>query len=229
MAFRLSRATPYGHVSDIFCTCCPLSGHRWTAFLIPNDRSSFLFTYLTAALNLFCLCYTPFQFYISNLLRLLILTLLLISGNIHTNPGPTDTCPICTRQITRENWSVQCAKCSFWVHLFALNFLFFIFEKFHQDTPELVQVPIFFLNLSISLSNLIFKKFYTYFQNHSKNYSTSIITNSSNLPNYPLLTSTYSPSASSLSATKTLYSSSALFCGMDTILFFRSPFENTNL
>ena len=43
--------------------------------------------------------------------------LLLISGDIHPNPGPIDPCSVCSRRVTWGNRSVQCTNCSLWVHL----------------------------------------------------------------------------------------------------------------
>ena len=43
--------------------------------------------------------------------------LLLISGDIHPNPGPIDPSSVCFRRITWGNRSVQCTNCSLWVHL----------------------------------------------------------------------------------------------------------------
>ena len=78
----------------VFLLGCPLTGHNWAApHLI--DR-------------------TPFQ-------RLLILALLLISGNVHPNPGlirinprPGYPCSICHLDVGRD--SLQCSTCLKWVH-----------------------------------------------------------------------------------------------------------------
>ena len=43
--------------------------------------------------------------------------LLLISGDIHPNPGPIDPCSVCSRRVTWGNRSIQCTGCSLWVHL----------------------------------------------------------------------------------------------------------------
>ena len=43
--------------------------------------------------------------------------LLLISKDIHPNPGPIDPCSVCSRRVTWGNRSIQCTGCSLWVHL----------------------------------------------------------------------------------------------------------------
>ena len=53
----------------------------------------------------------------SALLRLLILLLLLMSGNVHPNPGPIFSCSVCAGNVTSWGKSVQCCTCSKWVHL----------------------------------------------------------------------------------------------------------------
>ena len=74
-----------------------LTGHNWAAPLLLIDR-------------------TPFR-------RLLILALLLISGNVHPNPGPISNCPrpryscsICHLDVGRD--SLQCSAWLKWVHFF---------------------------------------------------------------------------------------------------------------
>ena len=46
------------------------------------------------------------------------LLLLLISGDIHPNPGPTTKypCPVCTRDVTSRGVSYRCTRCTGWVH-----------------------------------------------------------------------------------------------------------------
>ena len=53
----------------------------------------------------------------SSLLRLFILLLLLLSGNVHPNHGPILPCSVCARNVTWRGKSVQCCTCSKWVHL----------------------------------------------------------------------------------------------------------------
>ena len=79
----------------VFSLGRPLTGHNWVASLLLIDR-------------------TPFW-------RLLILALLLISGNVHPNPGsisnhprPRYPCSICHLDVGRD--SLQCSACVKWVH-----------------------------------------------------------------------------------------------------------------
>ena len=79
----------------VFLLGRPLTGHNWAAPLLLIDR-------------------TPFR-------RLLILALLLISGNVHPNPGPISNhphprypCSICHLDVGRD--SLQCSACLKWVH-----------------------------------------------------------------------------------------------------------------
>ena len=48
-------------------------------------------------------------------LRLLILLLLFISGNIYPNPGLIFPCSVCAGNVTWRGRSVQCCTCSKWV------------------------------------------------------------------------------------------------------------------
>ena len=87
----------------IFLLCCPLNDRRRAAhsfFKIDRLLSLFLFSSPSLAL-----------------LRLLILLLLLISGNVHPNPGHIFPCSVCAGNVTWRGKSVQCCACSKWVHL----------------------------------------------------------------------------------------------------------------
>ena len=99
MAGQISRgARPKGRphcLRTVFSLGRPLTGHNWAAPLLLIDR-------------------TPFR-------RLLILALLLISGNVHPNPGPISNhphprypCSICHLDVGRD--SLQCSACLKWVH-----------------------------------------------------------------------------------------------------------------
>ena len=86
----------------IFLLCCPLNNRRRAAhsiYKISRLFSLFLFSCPTLAL-----------------LRLLIL-LLLMSSNVHPNPGPIFPCSVCAGNVTWWGKSVQCCTCSKWVHL----------------------------------------------------------------------------------------------------------------
>ena len=52
-----------------------------------------------------------------SLAHLLILLLVLISGNVHPNPYPIFPCSLCAENVTWRGRSVQCCTCSKWVHL----------------------------------------------------------------------------------------------------------------
>ena len=78
----------------VFSLGRPLTGHNWAAPLLINR--------------------TPLR-------RLFILALLLISGNVHPNPGPISNhphsrypCSICHFDVGRD--SLQCSACLKWVH-----------------------------------------------------------------------------------------------------------------
>ena len=93
---QLPRALPF-----IFSLCCPLNYRRRAAhsiYKIGRLFSLFLLSCPTLAL-----------------LRLLIL--LLMSGNVHPNPGPIFPCSVCAGNVTWRRKSVQCCTCSKWVHL----------------------------------------------------------------------------------------------------------------
>ena len=89
---QLPRALPY-----IFLLCCPLNNRRRAAHSIYKIGRLF---------SLFPLsCPT------------LALLLLLISGNVHPNPGPIFPCSVCAGNVTWQGKSVLCCTCSKWVHL----------------------------------------------------------------------------------------------------------------
>ena len=95
---HLPRALPF-----IFSLCCPLNDRRRAAhsfFKIGRLFSLSLFSCPSLAL----LC-------------LLIFLLLLMSGNVHPNPGPIFPCSVCTGNVTWRGKSVRCYACSKWVHL----------------------------------------------------------------------------------------------------------------
>ena len=90
-------------LSFIFSLCCPLKYCRRAAhsiYKIGRLFSLFLFSCPTLAL-----------------LRLLILLLLLMSGNVHPNHGPIFPCSVLAGNVTWRGKSVECCTCSKWVHL----------------------------------------------------------------------------------------------------------------
>ena len=95
---QLPRALPY-----IFSLCCPLNDRRRAAHSIHKfDRLFSLFPLSCPTLAL---------------LRLLIFLLLLISGNVHPNPGSIFPCSVCAGNVRWRGKSVLCCTCSKWVHL----------------------------------------------------------------------------------------------------------------
>ena len=104
MAVGLPEGPSYPrHSPFIFSLCCPLNDRRRAAhsiYKIGRLFSLFLLSCPTLALH-----------------RLLILLLLLMSGNVHPNPGPIFPCSVCAGNVTWRGKSVQCCTCSKWVHL----------------------------------------------------------------------------------------------------------------
>ena len=93
--FRGARPKGRPHCRTVFLLGRPLTGHNWAAPLLLIDRT--------------------------HLQRLLILALLLISGNVHPNLGPISNhphpryhCSICHLDVGRD--SLQCSACLKWVH-----------------------------------------------------------------------------------------------------------------
>ena len=95
---QLPRALPF-----VFSLCCPLNDRRRAAHSFLKIGCLFcLFLFACPSLALVCL---------------LILLLLLMSGNVHSNPGPIFPCFLCVGNVTWRGKSVQCCVCSKWVHL----------------------------------------------------------------------------------------------------------------
>ena len=93
-----------------------MRGHIWIAFLNPIDCPPISFTFFRTTLLSPSFHPKPLH-YLSHSLVILILMLLLISGDIHPNPGPIDPCFVCSHRLTWGNRSVQYTNCSLWVHL----------------------------------------------------------------------------------------------------------------
>ena len=90
-------------LSFIFSLCCSLNDRRKAAHSFHKIGRLFSFSLFSCS---FLAC-----------LRLLILLLLLISGNVHPNPGPIFPCSVCGGNVTWPDKSVQCCTCFKWVHL----------------------------------------------------------------------------------------------------------------
>ena len=81
----------------IFSPCSPLNDRRRVARSLFKIGLSSLFSCLSLA-------------------RLLILLLLLMSGNVYPNSCPVFPCSVCAGNVTWPGRSVQCCICSNWVH-----------------------------------------------------------------------------------------------------------------
>ena len=103
MAVGLPEGPSYPrHSPTFFSLCCPVNDRRRAAHSIYKIGRLF---------SLF-----PLSCPILALLRLHILLLLLMSGNVHLNPGPIFLCSVCAGNVTWRGKSVLCC-CSKWVHL----------------------------------------------------------------------------------------------------------------
>ena len=107
---------PWTTLLLIFYSCCPMRCHIWTVFLNPIDRPPISSTFFRTTLPSPSFHPKPLH-YSSHPPLILLFMLLLISGDIHPNPGPIDSCSVCSRRVTWGNRSVQCSNCSLWVHL----------------------------------------------------------------------------------------------------------------
>ena len=85
------------------------------SILKPIDRPPISTFFPTTLLGL--LFHPKPLLYLSHSPLILVFMLLLISGDIHPNPGPIDPCSVCSRRVTWGNRSVQCTNCFLWVHL----------------------------------------------------------------------------------------------------------------
>ena len=145
----LLRTTPL-----IFYHCCPMRGHIWTALLNPIDRHPTPSIFFRTSLLRPSFHPKPLH-YLSYSPLILISMLLLISGDIHPNPGPIDPSSVCSRRVTWGNRSIQCTNCSLWVHPPTLVFLPLTFVKSPRDTLGLAQYAHPLLNPSSPSHTLI--------------------------------------------------------------------------
>ena len=97
-------------------------------------------------------------------LRLLILFLLLMSGNIHLNPGPVFPCSMCAGSVTWRGKPVQCCTCSKWVHLWCSRLSHTKFRTLgssHSWSCPLCCVPVSSVDNSVT-SSLHSSSLYTF-------------------------------------------------------------------
>ena len=81
-----------------------MRGHIWTALLNPIDRPPTASIFFRTSFLRPSFHPKPFH-YLSHSPLILISMLLLISGDIHPNPGPIDPCSVCSRRVTWGNRS----------------------------------------------------------------------------------------------------------------------------
>ena len=117
-----------------------MRGHIWTAFLNPIDRTPICSTFfLITLLNPFF--HLKPLLYLSHSLLILILMLLLISDDIHPNPGPMDPCSVCSGRVTWETDQYNVPTVLSGCTSPALVFLTLTFVKSPQDTLGLSMCP----------------------------------------------------------------------------------------
>ena len=131
-----------------------MHGHMWTALLNPIDRPPTPFIFFRTSLPRPFFHPIPLH-YLSHSPLILISMLLLISGDIHPNPGPIDPCSVCSRRVTWGNRSIQCTGCSLWVHLSCSGLSPADFRKISRDTLGLAQCAHPLLNPSPPSHTLI--------------------------------------------------------------------------
>ena len=110
-----------------------MRGHIWTALLNPIDRRPTPPIFFRTSLLRPSFYPKPLHYLFHSPL-ILISMLLLISGDIHPNPGPIDPCSLCSRRVTWGNRSIQCTNCSLWVHLSGTGLSPAEFVKSPRDT-----------------------------------------------------------------------------------------------
>ena len=221
----LLRTTPL-----IFYPCCPMRGHIWTVLLNPIDRPPTPYIFFRTSLPRPSFHPKPLH-YLSHSPLILISMLLLISGDIHPNPGPIDPCFVCSRRVTWVNRSIQCTNFSLWVHLSCSGLSPADFRKIFPGhfwtcpmCPSSSSQPL----PSLSHSNPISSSFSVSPSSHTPNppppltNNHKIISSKTNpspkttsnyptyLPNHPQLIYTYPPSALTTPTPQTQYTNSPL-------------------
>ena len=131
-----------------------MRGHIWTAFLNSIDRPPISSAFFRTTL-LGPSFHPKALHYSSHPPLILIFMLLLISGDIHPNPGPIDPCSVCSHRVTWKNRSVQCTNYSLWVCLSCFGLSPADFCKISQDTLGLAQCAHALLNPSSPSHTLI--------------------------------------------------------------------------
>ena len=174
---QLPRALPF-----IFLLCCPLNDRRRAVHSFFKSVVYFLFFSFLA------------------LLRLLILPLLLMSGNVHPNPGPIFSCSVCAGNVTWRGRSVQCCTCSKWVHLRCSRLSLSKFRTLGSSHSWSCPLVCLYYNTVISFSDS--SDMYT-----STMQSSPPSANAA-LPPYRRLQTSYPPSAHFVSSPSTLSPSS---------------------
>ena len=181
MAVGLPEDPSYpGHSPFIFSLCCPLNDRRRAAHSIYKIGCLF---------SLF-----PLSCPTLALLRLLIFLLLLMSGNVHPNPGPIFPCFVCAGNVTWRGKSVQCCTCSKWVHL---------------RCSQLSQSKFRALGSSHSWSCLPCRNTVTPSSDSSDTYTSTVQSGPPStdaaLSHHPRLQTSYAPSAHSISPSSALH------------------------
>ena len=124
-----------------------MCSHIWAVFLNPIDRLSTSSTFSRTTLLSPSFHPKPLH-HSSHPPLILIFMLLLISGDIHTNPGPINPCSVCSHRVTWGNRSVQCTNCSLWVHLSYSGLSPADFRKISQEHSRTCPMCHPLLNLS---------------------------------------------------------------------------------
>ena len=134
LAFPRLSVTPGTSLTQtIFSPCSPLNDRRRVTHSLFKIGLSSLYSCLSLA-------------------RLLILLLLLMSGNVHPNPCPIIFCSGCAGNVTWRGRSVQCCTCYNWVHLKCSLLPFLDSELLEALTP----------GAAFPGASLLFWRFYTY-------------------------------------------------------------------
>ena len=206
-----------------------MCGHIWIALLNPIDRHPTPSIFFRTSLLSPSFHPKPLH-YLSHSLLILISMLLLISGDIHPNPGPIDPCSVCSSRVTWGNRSIQCTNGSLRVHLSCSGLSPADFPKIspgHSWTCPMCPSSSQPLS-SISHSNPVSSSFSVSPSSHTPNppppltnnhktissktnpFPKTTSNNPTYLPNHTQLIFTYPPSVSSTPPPQTQYTTSPL-------------------